>query len=175
MTVKPRTPAPSLEVETVDGEPWRLSDRRPANFTMIVAYRGQHCPICKTYLKDLRRHVDDFTARGVDVIALSTDSEERARATREEWELAGLTIGYGLPIEQAQAWGLYISSGRGKTSVGIEEPARFNEPGLFLVRPDGTLYAAWTATMPFARPHFREVVAALDVILERNYPARGEL
>lgn len=175
MTVKPRTPAPSLEVETVDGGPWRLSDRRPANFTLIVAYRGQHCPICKTYLKDLRRHVDDFTTRGVDVIALSTDSEERARATREEWDLAGLTIGYGLPIEQARAWGLYISSGRGKTSIGIEEPARFNEPGLFLVRPDGTLYAAWTATMPFARPHFREVVAALDVILERNYPARGEL
>ena len=63
----------------------------------------------------------------------------------------------------------------GKTSVGIEEPALFSEPGLFLVRPDGTLYWSAVQTMPFSRPHLADLLAALDFIAERNYPARGEV
>ena len=51
-----------------------------------------------------------------------------------------MRVGYGLPLKDARAWGLYISTSRGKTSAGIEEPALFSEPGLFLVRPDSTLY-----------------------------------
>ena len=49
-----------------------------------------------------------------------------------------------------------------------------NEPGVFLVRPDRTLYWASVQSMPFARPHFREIVAALDFVIAKDYPARGE-
>jgi hypothetical protein len=28
--------------------------------------------------------------------------------------------------------------------------------------------------MPFARPHFKEILAAIDFIVEKDYPARGE-
>ena len=28
--------------------------------------------------------------------------------------------------------------------------------------------------MPFARPHVGDVLSAIDVILAKNYPARGE-
>ena len=83
-------------------------------------------------------------------------------------------VGYGLPIDRAREWGLYISTGRGRTSAGIEEPARFSEPGLFLIKPDGTLYWEATQSMPFARPHFNEIAAAVDFVREKNYPARGE-
>ena len=42
------------------------------------------------------------------------------------------------------------------------------------MRPDGTLYYGAVQTMPFARPHFDELLAALDFALAKNYPARGE-
>jgi hypothetical protein len=29
--------------------------------------------------------------------------------------------------------------------------------------------------MPFSRPHLSDLLAALDFIAERNYPARGEV
>ena len=29
--------------------------------------------------------------------------------------------------------------------------------------------------MPFARPHFREILGALGFVLANDYPARGEL
>jgi len=66
------------------------------------------------------------------------------------------------------------SASRGTTSIGIEEPALFSEPGVFIVRPDGTLYYGAVQTMPFARPHFDELLVALDFALDKNYPARGE-
>src|SRR5215831_17678835 len=36
----------------------------------------------------------------------------------------------------AREWGLYVSRGSGRSSLGIEEPPMFIEPALFLVRPD---------------------------------------
>jgi hypothetical protein len=85
-----------------------------------------------------------------------------------------LKFGYGLPLTMAKDWGLYISTGRGKTSIGIEEPDLFSEPGVFLVKPDGTLYFASVQTMPFVRPHFQEMLGALDFVKKNDYPARGE-
>lgn len=174
-TLKPRTRTPELEVDTLEGERWRLSERKPERFTMIVAYRGLHCPICRPYVSELDRKLAEFNKRGVEVIALSTDTRERAQATKEQWGLKNLPIGYGMSIAQARAWGLYISSSRGKTSAGVEEPARFNEPGLFLVKPDQTLYWMSVSSMPFARPHFDEILKAIDFVIEKDYPARGEV
>lgn len=173
-TPKPGIRTPELEVKTLDGDTWRLSKQKPKNFTMIVAYRGLHCPICKSYVRDLDRHGEEFKKRGVEPIIVSTDTKERAEQAKEDWGIKNLNIGYGLSIDKAREWGLYISSGRGKTSAGIEEPDQFSEPGLFLVQPDSTLYAASIATMPFARPNFKDLLKAVDFIVEKNYPARGE-
>ena len=81
---------------------------------------------------------------------------------------------YGLGLQTARSWGLYISAGRGATSIGIEEPALFSEPGVFLIKPDGTLYYGSTQTMPFARPQFQDLLGAIDVAIAKDYPARGE-
>jgi hypothetical protein len=63
-----------------------------------------------------------------------------------------LRFGYELSLATARTWGLYISTSRGVTSIGIEEPVRFSEPGMFLVAPDRTLFYGAVQTMPFARP-----------------------
>ena len=171
----PRQPVPSLNVPTVGGETWQLGDQTPKNFTLVVFYRGFHCPICATYLGDLEKKLDEFEKRGVSVVAISSDSRERAERSKNEWGLENLTVGYGLELGKAREWGLYISASRGKTSAGVDEPALFSEPALYLVRPDGTLYFGSVQTMPFARPNFREVLGALDFVMSKDYPARGEV
>ncbi len=170
----PRQPVPALDVPTLDGGRWNIAESKPENFNLIVFYRGLHCPICATYIGDLDRKVARFRERGVEPVVISSDSEDGAGVTKESWGLENLTIGHGLAIDAAREWGLYISSSRGKTSVGVLEPPLFSEPGLFLVRPDATLYASAVNTMPFARPNFGELMKALDFIIERDYPARGE-
>ena len=170
----PRQPVPALAVPALSGTPWSLADATPQRFSLIVFYRGLHCPICTTYVAELNKLVPELTTRGVETVAISSDTEERARQTQSKWGLSQLTVGHSLTIGTARAWGLYISTGRGMTSAGVEEPALFSEPGVFLVRPDRTLYWASVQSMPFARPHFREILAALDFVIAKDYPARGE-
>lgn len=165
----PGKPVPALEVPTVEGASWGLGEKRPQHFTMIVVYRGLHCPICRTYLQELNRKVGDFAARGIEVVAVSSDGRERAEKARQDWGLSNLVIAYGLGLPKAREWGLYVSK-----AIKEGEPAEFTEPGLFLVRPDGTLYAASVNTMPFARPSFDDVLKAVDFVVKSNYPARGE-
>ncbi|MDD9876138.1 MAG: peroxiredoxin-like family protein [Magnetovibrio sp.] len=171
----PRQPVPALEVATLGGGTWKLSEQAPENFTMVVFFRGLHCPICAGYLRDLQRKLGDFADAGVGVIAVSPDSEDRAAKSKEEWGLDDLTLGYGLDLDTARAWGLYVSTGRGPTSSGVEETRLFSEPGLFMVRPDGTLYFGSVQTMPFARPNFAEVLTAAKFVVEKDYPARGQV
>ena len=170
----PRKPVPSLEFDTLGGGRWSLEAQVPRLFTMVVFYRGLHCPVCRRYTSELNRMIGEFERRGLSTVLASTDDESRASRASSEWGLANVAVGFGLTIEKAREWGLYISAGRGPTSAGIEEPALFAEPGLFLVRPDRTLYWASVSTMPFARPHFDEIAQAIDFVVSKNYPAGGE-
>jgi peroxiredoxin len=172
----PRQPVPALRVQTLNHGAFDLAQDTAQHFTLVVVYRGLHCPICLKYLLELKRALPEFEERGVTVIALSTDSSERALAMAHKLQAPELRLGHSLSLASARAWGLYISTSRGSTSVGIEEPALFAEPGLFIVRPqpDGTLYYGAVQTMPFARPHFDELLTALDFVIAKVYPARGE-
>jgi peroxiredoxin len=172
--LKTRQAAPEMSFPLIAGGDWTLSERKPENMSMVVAYRGLHCPMCRNYLKELNEQIGEFSKRGVEVVAVSSDGKERAMAAKTDWELPNIPLAYGLGIEKARELGLYISTSRGKTSIGIEEPAQFNEPGLFLVKPDGTLYAAYIQTLPFARPPLDQLLKAIDFINEKGYPARGE-
>jgi peroxiredoxin len=172
--LKPRKAVPALEFDTVGGGHWSLAAQRPQTFTMVVFYRGLHCPVCRRYTTELNGMTGEFDKRGVSTVITSTDPKERAEEAQSKWGLPNLSVGYGVSIDKAREWGLFISTSRGMTSAGIEEPPLFAEPGLFLVKPDATLYWSNVSTMPFARPHFNEIAAAIDFAVSKNYPARGE-
>ena len=166
----PRQHVPELDALLLPDGRWSLNADKPANFTLLVFYRGLHCPICRKSLEQLNGLIEDFTALGVSVLALSGDSRERAEKSRARWKIDKLNLAYGLPQDLARRWGLFISSGK----AGSDEPEYFSEPGVFLVRPDGSLYMSAVNSMPFARTHFDEIVGAVKFILDNNYPARGE-
>jgi len=170
----PRMPAPCLTVKTLDHGEFDLASETPSLMSLVCFYRGLHCPICASYLKDLERMTPSFAERGVSTIAISSDGEGRARQMADKIGAAHLRVGYGLPLSVARSWGLYISASRGKTSIGIEEPELFSEPGVFLIKPDQTIYWLSVQSMPFARPNFAEMAQALDFVIKNDYPARGE-
>ena len=170
----PRQKTPDLTLPLLGGGTFDLSSETSQRGTAITFYRGLHCPICANYLTELEKRVDAFAERGVGTIAVSTDGEDRTRDMAEKIGAEKLRFAYDLSLQKAKEWGLYISTGRGKTSIGIEEPELFAEPGLFMVTPEQTLYYGSVQTMPFVRPHFSELVSALDFAIEKNYPARGE-
>ncbi len=170
----PRQKTPNLTLPTLDHGTFDLATEQSERGTIICFYRGLHCPICANYLKELEKRVGEFAERGVNCIAVSSDGDERTRAMADKIDAKSLRFGYDLPLSVARDWGLYISTSRGTTSIGIEEPSLFSEPGLFMVTPQQTLYYGSVQTMPFVRPHFAELVGALDFAIAKDYPARGE-
>ncbi|NRD90314.1 alkyl hydroperoxide reductase [Sphingopyxis sp. BSNA05] len=167
----PTRTVPDFTVPLIDGGQFQLSQRLGDNFTLLLFYRGVHCPICKMQLRELQRKLGDFAERGITVVAISMDSQERAQKSVDEWGVDELLLGYGLGEDMARDLGLYISSGR----PGSEEPAIFSEPGMLLVKPDQTLYFTSVQSMPFTRPPLDELLKGIDYALENDYPARGEL
>ncbi len=170
----PRQKTPDLKLPTLEHGDFDLSADASERGTVICFYRGLHCPVCANYLSELEKRVDEFAERGVKVIAVSSDGLERTRAMAEKISAQKLRFAYDLPLSVAKEWGLYISTSRGKTSIGLMEPDLFSEPGLFMVTPQQTLYYGAVQTMPFVRPHFSELVTALDFAIANDYPARGE-
>lgn len=166
--ITPGTQAPELSVDTLSGERWTLSDQSPERFTMVVCYRGLHCPVCRKYIGELDGLVDDFEKRGVEVIAISGDAEDRAKQSHEEWELENVEIGYGLSEMEMAAWGLFVSS-----ALLDDEPDRFSEPGLFLVDAENAVFYAAVNSMPFGRPPLTEMLDAVDFVIDKDFPARG--
>lgn len=173
-SLMPRYPVPALNVQLTTGGRFVLGATPGNAFDLLVFYRGLHCPICAKYLMELERLMPEFEKRGVQVVAVSSDNAERAQAMADKIKAQHLRVGYELSLQSARQWGLYISASRGQTSIGIEEPALFSEPGVFIVRPDGTLYYGSTQTMPFARPQFQDLLGAIDFAVAKDYPARGE-
>ncbi|WP_034925587.1 redoxin domain-containing protein [Gillisia sp. CAL575] len=165
----PRKEVPELVVDTVNGMTWDLRDQQPKNFTMVVFYRGLHCPVCKSYLEELNSKIDSFRDKGVNVICISTNTRSIAEETTMKWDVEKLTIGFDFSIENARKWDLFISDG-----ISDNEPDVFFEPALFLIKPDRTLYAASIQSMPFARPKFDELLKSISFVLNEDYPARGE-
>ncbi len=173
-SLMPRYPVPALNVPLTNGERYVLGAKPGASFDLVVFYRGLHCPICAKYLLELERLAPDFASRGVAVVAISSDDADRAQQMAAKVNAVAVRFGHSLSLRSAREWGLYISASRGKTSIGIEEPALFSEPGVFIVRPDGTLYYGAVQTMPFARPQFQDLIGAIDFAVSKDYPARGE-
>ena len=166
----PKNTAPDLQFQLLNGNQWNLADQNPDNFTLVVFYRGLHCPLCKKYLQQLQELLPEFEQRGVNVLAVSMDTEKRARLSRQKWELSNLTLGYGLSEKSARDWALYLSAG-----VKAGEPSEFSEPGLFLIDNNNQVYYSAINSNPWGRPYLPSFVKAVDYIVQSGYPARGEM
>ena len=164
----PGKKAPSLNIETISGNIWSLDNHLNKSKCMIVFYRGLHCPVCSVFLKQIESQLLEYKKSNTEVIAVSMDNKEKALKVKSDWSIKNLNIAFGLSEENARNWGLYISK-----SIKEAESDLFCEPGLFIIKEDGTVYLANTSNMPWARPDLTDFPAKLIFAEENNYPVRG--
>lgn len=164
----PDAPVPALSLPMVGGGSFTLNGTPPENFTMVIFYRGLHCPVCKSYLETLNGLVEGYRQAGFDLVAVSMNDEATATKTKDEWDIGHVPVAYGLSEEKAREWGLYISK-----AIKDAEADIFCEPGVFWVRPDGNLYLADVSNMPWSRPDLEFLLSKVPFAVEKGYPARG--
>ena len=162
---------PDINVSKLGGGEIKLgSPEEGRDWSMIVVYRGKHCPICTRYLGQLENLLSEYHEAGVDVQVVSGDPQEKAEAHMADIGVS-FPVGFGLSVEQMAKLGLYISDPRSPK----ETDRPFPEPGLFVVNSDGNVQLLDISNGPFARPDLQAVLNGLKFIRnpENNYPIRG--
>ena len=167
--IRPNETAPDLDLPLVGGGRFVLADVVADRFTMVIFNRGLHCPVCRAQLKELDRRMREFNERGIEVVSVSGETEARATRMRDEWRISdAVPLAYGLSEEQMRGWGLFMSRG-----LDDDEPPLFNEPALFLIARDQTVYYESLLSMPIGRPRLDELLSGIDYWEANDYPARG--
>lgn len=172
MRLTPTETAPTLSLPLTGGgstDDLALGRGTDGRFTLVVFFRGLHCPVCRKQLSEIERRIDDLGEAGVGrVVAVSMETPERSAQLVEQWHLSNLKVAYGLDEASARTWGLFVS-----TAIKDGEAPVFNEPGMFVLDDDGTVFWSNVSSMPFGRPTVDDVLAGLQFVQKVDYPARG--
>ncbi len=164
----PDAPVPTLCLPLVGGGAFTLNDPKPENFTMVIFYRGYHCPVCRSYLEKLNDLMPGYRDAGFTVVAASMNTPELAEQTVSDWDIGSVSVAHSMSEADARAWGLWISR-----AFKDAEPEVFCEPGMVWVRPDGRLYMIDLSNMPWSRPDLEFLLSKVPMAVEGAYPARG--
>jgi peroxiredoxin len=159
-------PFPDLQWPTLQGQP--LAPAAAAGWRLLIVYRGKHCPLCKAYLTTLNELLPEFAAAGIEVGAVSADSQEKAQAQATEcgWNFP---VGYALSVHDMRRLGLYVSEPRSPQETDHD----FAEPGLFVINPHGQAQIIDISNAPFARPDLKSLLKGLQFVISKDYPIRG--
>jgi len=162
---------PVITLPTVNGAKVTLGEpQNGTDWKMIVVYRGKHCPLCTRYLNEIEKVKAEFFTLGIDMVAVSADSQAQANEHFKELAVS-YPIAYGLSINHMKELGLYISNPR--SAQETDHP--FAEPGLFVVNEKGQVQVIDISNGPFVRPELDVLLSGLSFIRnpENNYPIRG--
>jgi len=162
---------PELPVKNEKGE--RVDISKPAGdyyWRMIVTHRGNHCPKCTQYLQSLNCYVPRLLDIGIDVVAVSGDSQDQLKDHLEETGIE-FPMYCGLTIEQMTLLGLYIS----EIAPWKDSDHIFSEPGMFIINAEGRVQIIDICNSPFMRPDLDLLVSGLEWMRQPGveYPVRG--
>ena len=101
---------PDIYFSLINGISIRLSEET-SNWTLLIVYRGLHCPICKDYAAKFENKLSKLEDINTQLIFISSDPKDKATKFAEELNLKS-KIGYGLTIDQMRKLGLYLSEPR---------------------------------------------------------------
>ncbi|CAM3826569.1 redoxin domain-containing protein [Rheinheimera salexigens] len=145
------------------------SENATGRWSLIIIYRGYHCPICLKYLNNLETYSKRLQALQIDLSVASADTPEQLNKMKEKGLQITCPILTGLTLAQMKLLGLYISDPMNESET--DHP--FPEPGLFLINPDGETIMIDIANAPFIRPDLEQLVSGLEFSFSKNYPVRG--
>ena len=165
--IQPADVFPDIQFKMMDGSTKQLGGKS-SRWTVLVAYRGDHCPRCKTYIAKLEELAKSYADREVDLYLASMDPEPVAKRTIEEnnWTLP---VAHSMSVEDCQRLSLFLTD----HEEGAELSGCYSEPGLYLINPEGLTQVIETSNSPSVRPDLEVVLDGIIGTQDRNLPIRG--
>jgi peroxiredoxin (alkyl hydroperoxide reductase subunit C) len=148
--IAPGTPVPDFTLKRTDGSDFTQDDLVGAT-TVLVFYPFAFSSVCTDQLQIYHEVMDDITARGAVVYAVSTDASESQRAFKEQ---------LGVGIEQLSD---FEPKGETARKLGAYfEPAGMTNRALIVIGPDKVVTWSHLAASPGDLPGANLIFEGLD-------------
>jgi peroxiredoxin len=146
--IAPGTPVPDFTLRREDGSPFTAADLEGRR-TVLVFYPFAFSPVCTDQLGLYEDVLEEFTAQGATLVAVSCDAGPSQIAFREK---------LGVSIEQLSD---FEPKGAVCRSFGVYHEAGMAERALILVGPDRVVEWSWVGENPGVLPGANLIFDAL--------------
>ncbi len=165
--------APDFTLRDLEGRDVMLSELLKGGPVVLTWYRGGWCPYCNITLRSYQQHLDEFRARGGQLVALSPEVYSHAVTTAKEQDLGFAVlhdegskvaeqygIAFTLPAEVAEAYekGFGLSDYNGDTS------ARLPLAATYVIDQGGVIRWAFVSADYRQRAEPADIIGALDTL-----------
>lgn len=161
------TQLPEITFAKAGGGEVKIGGSR-AKYSLVMVYRGAHCPRCKSYLNRLENMRAEWDNLGVEIAVVSADSREKAEADVKEFGWT-FDVGYGLEQADMERLGVYITEPLSPN----EADGNFAEPGMFFVKPSGDVQLVAISNGPAVRPDLADLLDGARYNIKNDRPTRG--
>lgn len=167
--------APGFTLPNANGESVSLAELLTRGPVVVAFYRGEWCPFCNLELRALDRRIDEITALGATVVAISPQSPDHATSLTEEHGLGfdvlsdvqqSVIAGYGLRylVEGDTRELMEHVFGRDLAVENADGSWYLPVPGTFVLDRNGVVRAARVDADYRTRMEPGDVIAALEQI-----------
>jgi peroxiredoxin len=145
------TPAPQFTLGTEDGGTFAREDLL-GKTSVLVFYPFAFSPVCNDQLTLYEEVLDELTARGATLYAVSTDAR---------WSQAAFKEKLASTIQQLSD---FEPKGAAATAFGVLHPGGFTQRALVIVGPDGVVKWSYEAPSPGELPGVNLIFDGLDAV-----------
>lgn len=141
------TTAPDFSLPDGNGDVWRLADQR-GKVVVLLFYPGDETPVCTRQMCSVRDRWEDYSAKGAEVVGISTDSVESHRKFAEHHQL---------PLRLLSDSGAKVASLYGARSLIPGKVAR----SVFVIDGNGMVRYRDVRPLGLFRPKDDEILRAI--------------
>jgi len=147
--IAPGTPVPQFTLTKEDGEKFTQADLL-GHTSVLVFYPFAFSSVCNDQLSLYEEVIDEFSARGATLYAISTDAR---------WSQAAFKEKVGSSITQLSD---FEPKGETARSFGVLHDGGFTQRALVIVDPDGVVRWSYQAPSPGELPGTNLIFDGLD-------------
>ncbi len=143
------TPAPDFTLTKEDGEKFTRADLL-GHTSVLVFYPFAFSPVCNDQLSLYEEVIDELSARGATLYAISTDAR---------WSQAAFKEKLSSSVTQLSD---FEPKGETARAFGVLHPGGFTQRALVIVDPDGVVKWSYQAPSPGELPGANLIFDGLD-------------
>jgi peroxiredoxin len=163
--------APTFSFTDANGESQSLSDALTKGSLLLVFYRGEWCPYCTKYLLQLSESEDQFSEKGILIMAVSAENGKSLENMKSKSNssfhfisdqgyeiITAFNVDYIVPskmVEKLASKGIDLAE-----SHGADEPM-LPVPATFLIDQNGIIQYVHYDTNYKERPDVEDILAAV--------------